>query len=358
VKKKVIIIACLLLVLVLVICVFFRQFVGEPLYEPGMVRAGKNLRASLTPPKQADDQNVWNLEEDIKIHHFSNGTGKNVLVIHGGPGYPFNEPLPGLEPLTDKYRFVYYDQRGCGRSTRPIDKFSSSNYYRNMTTLDRTLGLGAQVADIERIRRIIGEEELVMLGHSFGAFLASMYAAEFPEHVQAMILVSPANVLLMPVENGDLFEAVDRHLPEGMKREYAEFRSKYFDFRRIFSKSESDLVELNSEFAKYYGAAYRTLNMSLPTGDELAGAGGWVVQAMYFSMGKRHDYRDALRNVQAPVLVIHGQRDLQPERASRVYADCFGNARFHVIENAGHFSFSEQPEEFSAVVGRFLNELK
>jgi len=38
-----------------------------------------------------------------------------------------------------------YDQRGCGKSTRPFDRFTS-NYYSNMTELERTLGIGAQVA--------------------------------------------------------------------------------------------------------------------------------------------------------------------------------------------------------------------
>ncbi len=56
-----------------------------------------------------------------------------------------------------------------------------------MQTLEQTLGISAQVADIERIRRILGEEKLIMVGHSFGGFLASLYAAEFPEHVARMV---------------------------------------------------------------------------------------------------------------------------------------------------------------------------
>ena len=51
--------------------------------------------------------------------------------------------MSGLQALTSTYRFHYYDQRGCGQSTRPVDHFDSSNTYKNMTTLDRTLGLAA-----------------------------------------------------------------------------------------------------------------------------------------------------------------------------------------------------------------------
>lgn len=351
-KKVVVIVVLALFVLIVVAGVFFWYTMGKPLYEPGMVRAGENLRAPLTPPEQSDDEHFWNVEQDIQLYHFSKGEGGNVLVVHGGPGYPFAQPWPGLEPLTSEYRFHYYDQRGCGQSTRPIDRLPSSNYYQNMKTLDQTLGLGAQVADIERIRQILGEEKLVIIGHSFGGFLASLYAAEFPERVEALILVAPADVLVMPQKEGGLFEEVRRRLPEDMQADYDAYLKEYLDYRNIFSKSEADLAALNEEFGKYYGAVFE---ISIPEQGE---PGGWMVWAMYISMGTRHDYRDALKDVTAPVLVVHGADDLQTEEASRIYVDASPNARFHVIEGATHFSFCEQPEEFAAVVGEFLGELK
>jgi proline iminopeptidase len=120
-----------------------------------MVRAGDNLRAPLAPPEQPQNSPAWRVEEDIDLFHFAEGEGRNVLIVHGGPGAPYAEPWTGLEPLTGTYRFHYYDQRGCGQSTRPINSFASTNYYENMTNLDRTLGLGAQIADIERIRQLL-----------------------------------------------------------------------------------------------------------------------------------------------------------------------------------------------------------
>src|SRR6266498_5975601 len=126
----------------------------QPLYKPGMVREGKGLSAPLVPPTQLADSGTWLVEPGIELAHFAVGEGRNVLIIHGGPGEPFTQPMSGLESLTSEYRFHYYDQRGCGESTRPIDRFESSNMYENMMTLDQSLGLGAQLADIERIRRM------------------------------------------------------------------------------------------------------------------------------------------------------------------------------------------------------------
>jgi pimeloyl-ACP methyl ester carboxylesterase len=79
---------------------------------------------------------------------------------------------------------------------------------------------------------------------------------------------------------------------------------------------------------------------------------------MYLSMGRRHDYRAALKRINAPVLVIHGANDLQPEQASRTYVDAIAGAKLAVLPNAGHFSFADQAQAFSAVVGEFLGEAR
>src|SRR5439155_15020446 len=103
--------------------------------------------------------------------------------------------------------------------TKPFDRFSA-DFYSNMTALERTLGIGAQVADIERIRRILGEEKLILMGHSFGGFLAAMYAAEFPERVEALVLVAPAGVLVLRDEVEGFFEEIRKGLPRDKHAEY------------------------------------------------------------------------------------------------------------------------------------------
>ena len=333
----------------------------QPLYKPGMVSAEENLSAPLTPPEQPTGSETWWVEPGVELAHFSEGGGRNVLVIHGGPGQPFIQPASGLSLLSDEYRFHYYDQRGCGESTRTIDRFDSPNVYENMQNLDRTLGLGAQIADIERIRQILGEEKLILVGHSWGGFLASLYATEFPERVEALILISPANTLIMPQpeSDSDLFTSVRAQLSPEQLVEYDAFMEEYFNFGSLFDKSEADLIAMNEKFGEYYVAIMDADQLkaaaSLP---EQGQPGGWMVWAQYVSMGQRHDYSKALANVDARVLVIHGAQDLQSEAASRLYADAFPNAEFVVIENASHFAFEEQPEQFAQVVSNFLANLK
>lgn len=351
-KKWILGIGLAVLVIGITAGVYIWRSFGEALYTPGMVNTGENLRAPLTPPQQSGAEDFWQVEPDIELHHFAAGEGRNVLVVHGGPGMPYVEAWPGLEPLTQGYRFHYYDQRGSGLSTRPITSFASTNYYENLTTLDQTLGLGAQIADIERIRQILGEEKLILIGHSFGGFIASLYAAEFPENVEALILVAPATMLVMPFEGEDLFGSVREQLPPDQLADYDAYIESYFDFSDIFSNTDEDLIALNNGFGTFYA-----MTVDLPT-IEPGHTGGWMVQAMYFSMGQSHDYRPALANVSAPVLVLHGENDLQTEAQSYVYVDAFPNATFQVIQDATHFPFYEQTETFASIVDTFMANLK
>lgn len=320
----------------------------QPLYRPGMLRAGQ-LAAPLTPPPQPNSAQPWAVEPGVQLHHFAQGQGQQtVLIIHGGPGAPSAEPWPGLAALGDRYRFIYYDQRGCGQSSRPIERLAAGSFYAQMQQLDRSLGLGAQLADIERIRQILGEEQLILIGHSFGGFLATLYAAEFPERVAALVLVAPADVLVMPSASGGLFPAVEARLPAEQRAAYKDWLRRYLDFGTLFTLDEAQIAALNAEFGAYYQLA--AAEQLPPSG----AVGGWMAQAMYLSMGQRHDYRPALSQISAPTLVIHGDNDLQPAAVSRQYSDGIAGARIVTIAGAGHAPFASQPDAFAEAVGRFL----
>jgi proline iminopeptidase len=351
-KTKLLVIFSILVALAVILAVFGWYWMGRPMYRPGTLAA--TLRE---PPPQPDDEHYWAVDQDVRLYHYADGSGPNVLVVHGGPGHPMHTPPPGLKSLADRRCFHYYDQRGCGNSSRPVDRFASANFYENMLAVNAALGLGAQVSDIEKIRRILKEEKLVLIGHSFGGFLAALYAAEFPQQVKALVLVAPADLLVLPQKGGGLFERVRASLPAGMQPAYAAYLKRYLNFSGIFALSDAELTALNAEFARYYAAAAAARGFATPAAGNVQGNGGWMVQAMYLSMGRRHDYRAALRRVQAPVLVIHGSRDFQTEAESRAYTRCFPHARFATIPNAGHFPFTDRPEEFAAVTGQFLREL-
>jgi proline iminopeptidase len=326
------------------------QYMQKPMYTVGMASA-----QPVTVPPQTNPT-TWTMEPGIELHYFTQGEGRPVLIIHGGPGAPYTEPIAALDALADQYAFYYYDQRGCGQSTRPIDRFTSKNYGENVTLLDDKLGMATQLADIERIRRILGEEKLILIGHSFGGLLASLYAAEFPEHVEALVLISPAEMVKMPPPEGGLYESIKAYLPQNMQDSYQAYIKDYLNFGKIFQYSEADLQQRTLAFTAYYQTAMQKKGMTIPESNNSSEVGGWMPFALYFGIGSRNDFTPALKVVTAPVLILHGEDDFQSINVSYLYSEAFPNSRVESIADAGHFSFADQPQQFIQLLKDFLPE--
>jgi pimeloyl-ACP methyl ester carboxylesterase len=112
-----------------------------------------------------------------------------VIFLHGGPGIPVLPTFavlgerPALDTLTALGHDVdYYDQLGCGYSSR-LDLRTGVNY-----TIAR------YVADLDAIRAAIGAEQVVLVGVSMGAVLASRYMLEHPDRVAKVVFVSPGSI--------------------------------------------------------------------------------------------------------------------------------------------------------------------
>jgi proline iminopeptidase len=102
-----------------------------------------------------------------------NPNGVPAVFLHGGPG---GGCTPEQRRLFDpmRYNVLLFDQRGCGRST----PFASLEH-------NTTWHL---VADIERLRDILGAEKWLVFGGSWGSTLALAYAQTHPERVSRLIL--------------------------------------------------------------------------------------------------------------------------------------------------------------------------
>lgn len=323
----------------------------QPMYEPGEVRA----RMDLEPPAQSlppGDAGRWLMPDGVEIAWFAAGQGRPVLVVHGGPGVPPVEPWT-LGELYAHHRFYFYAQRGSGASTRPFDRFEEASFWQVLETIESKLGIAAQLADIERIRRILGEERLLLVGHSFGGLLAALYAAEFPERVDRLVLLAPADALVLPAQE-DFLERIASRLKEEDERRFRAFVEDLLDFGRLPDRTEAELVEQQRTMARYYWTA----SGGAPEGLEraLEPTGGWVVPALYLGLGMRHDWRDHLRVVDRPALVVHGGRDLVPPRRSQVYVDALPQATLSVLEDAGHFPQLSHPEALSQLLRAFFDE--
>lgn len=104
------------------------------------------------------------------------GKGTPLLYVHGGPGSAslWFERLAG-EFMEQHFTVIYLDQRGVGRSTSPAD----GNY-----SLDRI------ALDFEEVRKELGYEQWLTLGHSFGGVLQMGYAEKYPASQKGMIMLN------------------------------------------------------------------------------------------------------------------------------------------------------------------------
>ena len=91
------------------------------------------------------------------------GSGFPLIVLHGGPGLDHSMFRPYLDPLGDEYRLLYVDERGQGRSQR-VDP--------------ATLSLEVFARDVDLLAETLELDSFALLGHSFGAIIATYHAIE------------------------------------------------------------------------------------------------------------------------------------------------------------------------------------
>jgi proline iminopeptidase len=309
------------------------------------------LLEPLQPPTAPVAPGFFQVTPTVRLRTFAEGAGPTVVVVHGGPGRPPVAPWTAGTALADAYRFVYYHQRGCGDSTRPFDRMPPGSTWRRMGLLHDTLGMPEQVADLERIRQLLGEPRLVLVGHSFGALLAAAYAAEFPDRVAALVAIAPASLVVMPNPDGDLFRSIAARLPPEDRPAFEAWLGRLFDFAGHLDRSDTELAELQSGMMPFYAKAAGLAPRSL---GERARPGGFMSIASYLSLGRQHDWRPAFARIQAPTLVVHGGRDLQPLAATASFAKAIPGSELVTVAEAGHFVFEDAPGELAAHVRRFL----
>lgn len=110
----------------------------------------------------------------LYIHEWGNPKASNPFIsLHGGPGDSMSDSHK-LRYDPRQHRVIFFDQRGCGRST-PYGEL------RNNTTTDL-------VEDISKIADHCGVESFVLTGASWGSCLALAYAIAHPERVQALVI--------------------------------------------------------------------------------------------------------------------------------------------------------------------------
>lgn len=248
-----------------------------------------------------------------------------LLLLHGGPGADHAVYKPAFSALSDVAQVIYLDHRGNGRS-EPCGPES--------WTLDHW------ARDVHGFCEALGISRPIVLGTSFGGFVAQAYATMFPQHPSKLILISTAAKF--------------------------DFDAMLAAFERLGGSPAREAAE-NYWLSPTSEARMRYREVCLPLYAR-QGDPDWIKRvifkddvALHFNgienEQSRMDFRAALSLVTCPVLLMVGEDDpVTPPVCSEAIAAALTQStlRFERYGDCGHGVVGDQPERSFAALRSFI----
>lgn len=251
----------------------------------------------------------------------SDGRGEPLLLLHGSGASRKVFSKQFNSPLAERYRLIAPDLPGHGASG---DAASVADY-----------GLDGLARTIAEVLEHKGIEHTLVMGWSLGGHVGIELMARHPGVTGLMIVGAP------PVGRG----------PVAMLRGFQTNLDLLLATKEQFSERDAQrFYEMC-----YHGAGDPTFLQSIRRAD------GRVRVAVSRSLlrGEIADQKLAVEQAKVPVAVVNGASE-PVARLSYVeslqYRTLWGNA-CHVIPDAGHAPFWDQPEQFNELLGNFAADV-
>lgn len=256
-----------------------------------------------------------------------------LLLLHGGPDLDHSSLKPAFSALSSVAQVVYLDQRGHGRSDRSMPERWS---------------LAQWADDVRGFCDALGIERPIVLGISFGGYVAMEYAVRHPDHPARLILVSTAlRGTENPARRARVLDAFERRggieAREAARRTFDERSPEAFaEYRRLCAPL------YNHRPPDPHAAARRPPSQNVLPFFERPGGEGAIF-----------DLRSKLSGVRCPTLVIGGEDDpITPIEEQQEIAEALpgGLVRFERCEGCGHGVYRDDPERLCRLVAEFLSD--
>ncbi len=259
---------------------------------------------------------------DTQLAYTTIGSGQACLLMHGGLGLDHTLYRPEFDRLAEHVRLIYYDHRGNGRSGRPP---------RQTLTMERLAD------DADALAAHLGARRVLVLGHSYGGFVAQELALRHPDRVAGLVLVGTTPGRLGTGES----DAQGPPPPDELAA-----------LMRTSPRTDDEFAGLLSALLPWYlhrlpaAAAEPVLQRAI------VDAGSWM-RSMEVLQG--WSAVDRLHRVRVPTLLIVGRHDLfcSPEQSRRI-ARRVPDAELVVLEHSGHLPWLEEPDAFFGPVETWL----
>ncbi|SFR29621.1 prolyl aminopeptidase Serine peptidase. MEROPS family S33 [Lentzea waywayandensis] len=280
-----------------------------------------------------------------------NPEGKPAVFLHGGPGAPSKGARKSMDP--EKFRIVIFHQRGCGQSTPHAADPAAD---MGVNTTDHL------IADMEKLRELLGIEKWLVYGGSWGTTLAVAYAQRHPERVSEMILI--AVTMSSDRELEWLYKGVSRFFPEAWARYSAHVGDPEDVVRAYAGLMESPDREVREKAAIAWSEwedtvlsleSFGTPNLFLDKASDDMIAFVRICAHYCANRGFVGDLLgDAGKLAGIPAALIHGRRDMScPADTAYALARAWPDAELTLVDDSGHKGSPAFREAIGTAVRRF-----
>lgn len=297
----------------------------------------------------------WDLISGSRIGYtLISGKGEKktcpIIYLHGGPGGPVSdEHIHILSPFSeDGYDVYLYDQVGCGQSNLldNIEEYTADRHKK----------------DLEEICKKIGAKKFILIGQSWGAMLATLFAADNPEKIEKIIFTGPGPILPRKTGLADIAPPESLCLKKPLLSNQ-EANARVQNIRNVavdlFAKKFGCKLVGDQEANDFYWTQTNQTNKAMVCDTTKClraepGMGYYAFVMTAKSFDKVEDTRPKLKNNEIQVLILKGQCDNQVWGIIPEYLQLFKNHELAIVPNAGHGIWIEQPDIYIKTIKNFL----
>lgn len=290
------------------------------------------LEDTLPVEQLADPDSRFLEVNGLRVHYKTYGQGEPAFILLHGFGASLFSWREVVEPLSQYGTVIAYDRPAFGLTERPLE-WEAVNPYSAQAQVELVIGL----------MDLLNIDQAILVGNSAGGTISLQTALEYPQRVQALVLVDAAvyagggaPAWMRPVLNTPQMN----HLGPLFARQLLGRGSELIEL------AWHDPSKVTQDVLEGYGKPLRTEN--------------WDKALWQMTVASREsDLPERLDEVRQPALVITGDDDrIVPTEQSLRLADELPTADLRVISRCGHLPQEECPAEFMQAVTDFLQTLK
>lgn len=239
-----------------------------------------------------------------------------VILIHG---FPFNKHMweSQLSVLKGKHRCIAYDVRGHGNSSAGESEFTIDLFADDLLALLDALKI----------------EKAILCGLSMGGYIALHAIQKQPDRFARLVLIDTQCGADTPEGREKRMKTIAFIQKNGLQVYSEESLKNLFAPASLVAKKEAVLFIQNTILNTPAENICRTLQ----------------------ALANRKETCSYLPKIKSPVCIVVGKEDkiTPPEVAQRMQSAIPGS-QVHILEGAGHLTNLEAPEQFNAVIKKFL----